>query len=376
MTTASMPDTESSPPGSRRLRGCRVVTTSLSARVLLRGQLEALEEIAWSLVSGDDYPNAPSSLDFHVVPMRREPAPSDLASFISMYRFFCHNRYDFVQTHTPKASMLALPAVRLTGARVLYTVHGSLFFRGNHPLWNALGWLFERWCCSWASLVLVQSAEDRDVMPKARICRAGKVRFIGNGIRLSRFTACPPPEPFRASPVVVMISRLVAEKGCRDFFRAAEELGSVARFVHVGPFEHDQADAITAEECTAVARDTGIEFVGDVPDVLPYLAAADVVMLPSYREGIPRAAMEAAATGRPVVGYDIRGMREVIPEATGLLVPLGDVGRLVEKTYELIVSADERRARGKQCEQWVVQRFSEDAVVERLRDVYREVIGA
>ena len=106
---------------------------------------------------------------------------------------------------------------------------------------------------------------------------------------------------------------------------AARSAGQ-ADFVHVGPSEHDQSDALTEEEVAAASASGTVRFVGAVDDVRPYLASATVVVLPSYREGIPRVAMEAAAMGRPVVAYDIRGVREVIDPASGSSSPAGTAG--------------------------------------------------
>lgn len=354
--------------------GCRVVTYADSARLLLAGQLRGLADMRWSLVSGEAYPDAPEGLTVHVVPMRREPALSDFRSLLALYRFFRRQRYDFVQTHTPKASMLGLPAARLAGLPTLYTVHGSMYFRDNTRAQNALGWVFERWCCTWARRVLVQSREDAETLPRARICPPGKVVHIGNGIDLDRFRAVPPPPATGAGelPVVLMISRLVAEKGCREFFTVARALQGRARFVHVGQIEPDQSDAIGAEEMDALAAAGIVEFRGTTRDVPGELAGADLVLLPSFREGIPRAAMEAAASGRPVAGYDVRGVREVIPPRLGLLVGRGDTGALIDLVASLL--ADRRRLveLGRECQQWVLSQFSEADVVARLRRVYAE----
>jgi glycosyltransferase involved in cell wall biosynthesis len=113
--------------------------------------------------------------------------------------------------------------------------------------------------------------------------------------------------------------------------------------------------------------------VGELADVRPLLAAADVVVLPSYREGIPRAVMEAAATGRPVVAYDIRGVREVVPQGLGLLVPVGDVDALTAAVRRLVEDDDLRREAGARCAEQVRSSFSEDHVARRLRAVYREM---
>jgi glycosyltransferase involved in cell wall biosynthesis len=347
-----------------------VVTTSLTARLLLANQLRSLDDIEWTVVSGDRYDDPPDDVAVEVVPIRREFAPSDVRSFRDLFRLFREQRFDFVQTHTPKASVLGLPAARIAGTHAIYTIHGSLYFAGNSRLANVLGWCFERWCCSWAHRVLLQSREDEGALPKARICSSRKLTYVGNGIVMDRFLEPVVPVLESERPLVVMVSRLVREKGCGDFIAVAGSFAERARFVHVGPFEHDQSDAISEAEVRAATESGDVTFVGGVDDVRPYLASATLVVLPSYREGIPRVAMEAAAMGKPVVAYDIRGVREVIDPGTGLLVPRGDRRALTRLVGELVADPTRCAALGARCRAWVVDRFSEDQVVERLRSTY------
>ena len=345
-----------------------MVTTSLTARVLLANQLRALDDVEWTVVSGDAYDDPPPGVAVEVVPIRREFALSDVRSFVQLVGAFRRGRYAFAQTHTPMASFLGLPAARLSGTPAIYTMHGALSFADNSRAANLLGWCFERWCCTWADRVLVQSREDEQVLPRVHACAARKLTYLGNGIDMTRFLAPVEPAVTDDRPIVVMVSRLVREKGCADFLALAASLADRARFIHVGPAEHDQADALTAEEVAAAAG--SVEFVGGVDDVMPWLAAADLVVLPSYREGIPRVAMEAAAMGMPVAGYDIRGMREVIDAGSGLLVPRGDRTALTRLVSDLLDDPDRRRALGGACADRVRSTFSEEGVIERLRTVY------
>jgi glycosyltransferase involved in cell wall biosynthesis len=374
MTSGPGEDVDPSP--AHTTAGCRVVTTSLTARVLLANQLRALaDEVDWTVVSGDVYEDPPHGVEVVVIPIRREFAVSDLGAFIRLVRFLRRRRFDLVQTHTPKASFLGLPAARLAGCPALYTIHGSLYFADNGRRANLFGWLFERWCCAWAHRVLVQSREDEAVLPRVRIVPGRKLSYVGNGIDLDRFV---PPVPAALSsdrPVVMMISRLVLEKGCADFIELAAALAGKADFVHVGPFEHDQSDALSESEAAAATEAGTVTFAGPVEDVRPYLASASIVVLPSYREGIPRVAMEAAAAGKPVVAYDIRGVREVVDPATGLLAPRGDLTALTAVVEGLLKDPERRAELGARCREWVVARFSEDLVLERLRATYHSLAG-
>jgi glycosyltransferase involved in cell wall biosynthesis len=258
----------------------------------------------------------------------------------------------------------------LAGGPAIYTIHGALYFEGNGRKANVLGWCFERWCCTWADRVLVQSREDEHVLPAVRICPRRKLGYLGNGIVMDRFTSPVSPALQSDRPIVMMVSRLVYEKGCADFLAIAASLAGRADFVHVGPFEHDQSDALSKDDVAAASDAGTVRFVGAVDDVRSYLASAAVVVLPSYREGIPRVAMEAAAMGRPVVAYDIRGVREVIDPRLGLLAPRGDQRALTGIVEGLLKDPDRCSELGDRCRQWVVPRFSEDQVVDRLRAMY------
>jgi glycosyltransferase involved in cell wall biosynthesis len=358
---------------ARSARGCRVVTTSLTARLLLANQLRSLNDVDWTVVSGDTYDDPPDDVTVEVIPIRREFALSDFASFVRLWRYLRRQRFDFVQTHTPKASFLGLPAARLVGSPAIYTIHGALYFAGNGRKANILGWCFERWCCSWADRVLVQSREDEQVLPAARICPRAKLGYVGNGIVMERFLAPTSPALHSDRPIVMMVSRLVREKGCADFLALADSLAGRADFVHVGPFEHDQSDALSEKEVAAASDAGTVTFVGAVEDVRSYLASATIVVLPSYREGIPRVAMEAAAMGRPVAAYDIRGVREVIDPQLGLLAPRGDLRTLTSVVEALLKDPDRCDELGDRCRQWVGSRFSEDRVVDRLRAKYASI---
>lgn len=373
---ADGPQRRSSPGGENgghpgAVAGCRVVTTFESARLLLAGQLRAFPAITWTIVSGDECQTPPEGVSAtYRIPMRRDLSTSDLASFFRLLRFFRSHKFTFVQTHTPKASLLGLPAARCAGIPALYTMHGSLFFRENSRRANVAPWLFERWCCMWANRVLMQSAEDATVLERARVCPKAKMVHIGNGIDVTRYPEAPFPPLGGEKPVVLMISRLVAEKGVRDFFAVATALSDIARFVHVGPTEVDQRDAIPEAEMKALEAQGHLEFVGRVADVRPHIARSHLVLLPSFREGIPRAAMEAAATGRPVAGYDIRGLREVVPPSLGLLVPRHDVAALTRLVSALVREPERLPSLGRACRESVLTQFSEDLVVERVRKVY------
>ena len=182
---------------------------------------------------------------------------------------------------------------------------------------------------------LFQNPEDLELTRRWHITRRRRARLLGNGVDLTRF------DPDRVAPseraavraelgvgpddvVVGTVGRLVAEKGYPELFEAARSLGPGVVLVVVGPDDPEKADRLPAELVEAAAAD-GVRFLGMRDDVDRLYAAFDVFVLPSHREGFPRAAMEAAAMGLPVVATDIRGCRQVVDDGvTGMLVPVAD----------------------------------------------------
>ena len=255
--------------GSRS--GCRVVTTSLTARLLLANQLRPMPEIDWTVVSGDPYDDPPEGIEVEVVPIRREFAASDVGAFVQLWRYLRRQRFDLVQTHTPKASFLGLPAARLAGCPAIYTIHGRCI-SPETAADNLLGWLFERWCCSWATGYWCRAArtsgpaESEDLFPQQagiprQRNRAGSVRNPDTGrTRTSARGHDGQPTGTR--------------EGLHRFHRAGRLLAGRLTSYISGPSSTIRA---TLPEARYRRRPMAgiVTFVGPVEDVRPYLASAD-----------------------------------------------------------------------------------------------------
>jgi len=130
-------------------------------------------------------------------------------------------------------------------------------------------------------------------------------------------------------------------------------------------------------ELAAAGLAGAVEFLGYRYDVPELTAAADVAVLTSVKEGIPRALMQAAAVGVPVVATDVKGTREVVANAqTGFLVPLDDAETLAERLGRLLDDAELRRQMGARAAQYAREHFDEEQVVQRLVRVYRNALFA
>ncbi len=167
-----------------------------------------------------------------------------------------------------------------------------------------------------ARTVFFQNCDDRALFVARHLVRDTQTRLLpGSGIDTRRFA--PPPGGRPAARRFVMIARLLADKGVREFVAAARIVRSQwpdARFELIGFLDVANRTAIPGDEVAAWVREGVVEYVAPLDDVRPAIAAADFVVLPSYREGLSRVLLEAAAMARPIVTTDVPGCRDVVRE--------------------------------------------------------------
>ncbi|MGU7773643.1 glycosyltransferase family 4 protein [Burkholderia sp. MR1-5-21] len=200
----------------------------------------------------------------------------------------------------------------------------------------------------------------------------------GEGVDLEQFA--PVPLPAGDAPVFILIGRLLWDKGVREYVDAARAVRARhphARFQLLGPLGVDNPSAIGRADVDAWVREGVVEYLGEAHDVRPHIAAADCVVLPSYREGVPRTLMEASAMGRPIVATDVPGCRDVVADGeTGLLCTVRDSASLAARITQMIeLGPHGRAAMGARGRQKVVAEFDEQKVVERYTITIRALTG-
>jgi glycosyltransferase involved in cell wall biosynthesis len=225
--------------------------------------------------------------------------------------------------------------------------------------------------------IVVQNDDDRAEVLRICPAAADRVRTIrGSGVDLHEFRASPEPA---GKPVVVLPARVLREKGVREFAAAAAALlrsGASARFVLAGRLDPGNRGALTGEQLRDLSEESGLEWTGDWPDMAQLFRDCHVVCLPSYREGMPKALLEACASGRPIVTTDVPGCRDVIPEGrNGLLVPARNAAALATAIRQLIEDAPLRRRMGAEGRLLAEREFGIDAVVRSHLGIYGELMN-
>jgi glycosyltransferase involved in cell wall biosynthesis len=225
--------------------------------------------------------------------------------------------------------------------------------------------------------VIFQNADDLRSLSKVAHLPAGKVAMIrGSGVDLARYAHVP---LLGGVPVVVLAARLLADKGVLEFVQAARLLkqrSCNARFVLVGTVDTPNPTSFTEADISAWVHDGLVECWGHRVDMPQVLEAAQVVVLPSYREGLPKVLIEAAACGRAVVTTDVPGCRDAIePGITGVLVPVRDAAALADAMEALINDPVRCEVMGAAGRLLAEKAFDVRQVVAAHLQIYQELIS-
>jgi glycosyltransferase involved in cell wall biosynthesis len=303
----------------------------------------------------------------------------DLRAIRSLWRILRYERPDVLHTHNPKPGLYGRIVGRLAGVPlVVHTTHG-LYATPDDPLpKRLLVYGLEAIASRFSHVELVQNPEDLELMGRWHIAPRRKLRLLGNGVDLERFQPVDETQRqheraalgLQAEDVVVgLVSRLVAEKGIEDLANAMAMVGPPFRLLLVGPHDPDKSDALAPAVLDRAAA-AGAVLTGHRADVERLYAAMDLFCLPSHREGFPRAAMEAAASGLPVVATNIRGCRQVVdPGVTGALVPVRDAEALAD-ALQTCAAEPTRHTLGIAGRAKAITDFDEATVVARVLAAY------
>ncbi|MBD8558628.1 glycosyltransferase family 4 protein [Pseudomonas lactis] len=222
---------------------------------------------------------------------------------------------------------------------------------------------------------IFQNPDDRDLLLGMGGLDASKVVMIrGSGVDLSLYSSVPEPE---GVPVVCLAARLLLDKGVLEFVEAARILrahGIEARFQLIGDIDPGNPATVSAAQLEDWRKEGLVELLGYRKDIAALFGAANIVVLPSYREGLPKVLVEAAACARAVVTTDVPGCRDAIePGVTGLLVPVRDAQALASQLQVLIEDPALRRKFGQAGRELAMRAFAIEEIVGQHLDVYRQL---
>ena len=232
-----------------------------------------------------------------------------------------------------------------------------------------------------ADHVFFQNADDKELFSREKLIMEDVPQEVipGTGINTEYFDVRPYPESKLVT--FLLIARMLWDKGVGEFVEAATQIKSEfsdVRFQLLGFLDVSNRTAISRQQMQIWTEQGIIEYLGETDDVRPYIADASCVVLPSYREGLPRTLLEAAAMGRPIVATDVTGCREVVEHGvSGYLCKVKDANDLADKMKNVIkLSIDERREMGLRGRKKMEENFNEKSVVQKIVNRIESVLNS
>ena len=369
---------------------CFVATIPAVVHAFLRVHIQtASEKYEVTVVcnSADKYLLEGLNARLVLLPIERKPSPwRDMLVLFQLFNLFRHERFDIVHSIMPKTGMLAMLAAWL--ARVptrIHTFTGQVWVTKHGARRMLLKW-FDKLIGSFATCALADSPSQRDFLVNEGVLPPGKAKVIGAG------SICG-VDPLRFHPdaetrqtvrhdvgiaqdarVILFVGRLNRDKGMLELatvFDAIAKQRPDVELLLVGAEEDVSFNRI--QEICHAGRDR-LHYVSFTATPEHYIAAADILCLPSYREGFGLTIIEAAACGVPAVATHIYGITDAVADGkTGLLFPVGDVAALTQALLRLITENELRQQMGSKARERALELFSSEKIAHELLALYEEL---
>lgn len=371
-----------------------VVTTPFAANAFLRTHLLTLAETheVTLCVNTAAYPLAGDIARavqvWHVDITRKFTPWQDLRAFFQLLRCFRKIRPTIVHSITPKAGLLAMVVAWLVRVPLRFHTFTGQVWANKTGVGRSLMKAIDRLTVACASRVFADSASQCRLLRDEGVVRDDQIGMLGSGsiagVDLKRFCSdTANRERIRKQVgadanacVFLFVGRLAKDKGVFDLVQAFLELASAVRHIELWVVGPDEESLLQALQKSAESCDAPIRWLGATPAPEQFMAAADVLLLPSYREGFGCVIIEGAACGIPTIAYSIDGVIDAVVDGnSGLLV---EVGKTTAFAFAMKRLADDRELRvrlGHQGREFVVRDFSSERITKVWVEFYRSQLN-
>ena len=332
----------------------------------------------------DDHAQRLIDMGCRFVPIEMESKginPIADAALLSRYIYILsREKPDAFLGYTIKPNIWGTLAAQACGIPAINNVSGlgTAFIRDT---WlTSVVMMLYRTALARSHIVFFQNEDDRSLFVRQRLVAAGRTGLLpGSGVDLEHFSPEAVGRPERPEFLFLLIARLLYDKGVGEYVEAARLLkkqSSAIKCSLLGFLDVDNRTAVSRDEVESWVREGVIDYLGVADDVRPHIAAADCVVLPSYREGTPKTLLEAAAMGKPIIATDVPGCREVVEHArTGLLCQARDARDLYAKMQSIAdMPPIERQVMGAAGRAKMEREFDERLVIEAYLGALRRIV--
>ena len=319
----------------------------------------------------------------------------ELRSILALRTIYRRIKPDLVQHFTAKPNVYGSIAAQITGVPIsIASVNGLGFafiedgFKGK--LSRFLVSFLYRIAFRISQAVIFQNRDDIELLTDLNLLSQRKAIYIPGGsgvdlevfdykainvdnhIKLRQELGIP-----RETVVAILVGRMLQHKGITEFVESAQTLSTEKiSFLLVGPIDNGNPASIHLNQLTEWMKKGWVQYIGERKDVRELLAMSDIVILPSYREGLPRVLLEAAAMNKPIITTNVAGCKDVVEDGiTGFLVPVRDSIQLAQATKTLVDSPKLRIRMGNAAREKAVASFDEIKVVANLVSLYESLLS-
>jgi len=363
-----------------------VYNTAQYLYMLRLGLMEALKKKGFEVIfttPHDEYVPKLVERGFRHVPVKMDRKSinpvKDIGFLSALYKIYETERPDIVFHFTPKVNIYGAIAARLVGVKCINTVTGLGYaFLGGNFL-SKLVKVMYRVSFRFPSRIFFQNNDDFELFLRGKMASSQKAVVVkGTGVDVERF--CP-DVPLDVSnntgSVFLFIGRILWDKGMREFVLAARSVKArycEAEFRILGPIYEENPSSVPRKTVHEWEKEGVLKYCGTTDDVRPYIRQCDVMVLPSYREGMPRAVLEAMAMAKPVITSDVPGCRDTVEHGkNGFLVPAKDAEALAEAMIKFLeLPMQDKNKMGGYSRERAVREFDEKMIIEiYMREVFK-----
>ena len=369
----------------------RIATVPVSLDVLLKGQLKMLNEM-YEVVAvsspGKELEEVGKREGVRTVAVRMERRISpiqDLKSLFALVRLIRKEKPWMVHTLTPKAGLLGMLAAWMCRVPVRMHMFTGLVFPTSTGLKRKLLMATDRLTCACATFINPEGEGVKNDLMRFGITRK-ELHIVGNGningIDMSYFDRTEEvmrkAENIREKGCVTFcfVGRIVGDKGMNELARAFKQLEAdfpACRLLLAGDFE-EKLDPVLPETKRMFLENSRITFAGWQNDIRPYLAASDVFVFPSYREGFPNVVLQAGAMGLPCIVTDINGCNEIICHGVnGLIIPSHDESALLKAMKFMLTDEHARMEMAGKSRELIGSRYERSFLWNEIRKTYQSL---
>jgi glycosyltransferase involved in cell wall biosynthesis len=301
----------------------------------------------------------------------------DMKLMVELYNLYKKLSIDVVLNFSIKPNIYSAIVSKLTGVKAINNITGlgTIFIKKS--IITTIAKMLYKIALSSASKVFFQNSDDKELFIDMGLVNPAKIDLLpGSGVDTTRFV--PKDMPKSDKLRFLMIARVLRDKGIYEYIEAIKIIKSQysdVSFLLIGEIGVANKTAISKDEVDKWVDESLIEYLGTTDKIEEYIASADCVVLPSYREGTPRSLLEAAAMAKPIVTTDTVGCKEVVDDGyNGYLCELKSAKDLATKIEQIIeLSAQDRSKMGQNGRAKIIAQFDERIVIKKYIDAISDI---